>query len=182
MRRLFTLALFSLTFAVSGQELERNSLFVFVSNPEYTRSDNSGSNFGGAFGIAAQRTINDRWRIELGVSREYHRTRVTYFDFNGNVIDEKTIKSTSTPVDLSTSYELGDQSAKWRPYAGLGARWADARDQLGRSSHVMPTVLGGVLWQFRPSLGLRFDGKVIVANRSESLDVFNASVGLAWRF
>lgn len=110
---------------------------------------------------------------ELTVSRARHVSGTTVLGPNGNIIESRTATSYSTPVDLTARYHFLNDSA-WKPYAGAGARWADSRAFLD--------LTGGVVWQFRPSLGLRFDAKGLLGNESRFDSTFNSSVGLAWRF
>jgi hypothetical protein len=57
---------------------------------------------------------------------------------------------------------------------GAEARYVESRTFFG--------VTGGVVWQFRPALGLRFDSKLLVSDRPHQAERLYNSVGLAWRF
>jgi hypothetical protein len=178
MRKLIVMAVFLLasTAAFAQQPDKPTGLYVFVANPSFTYSEGSGSNWEGGFGVALQRMFTPRVSGELTVSRERHTTRVARFDLNGNIIDgAPPLKFTdnSTPVDLMARYHFFNDRS-WRPYAGVGVRYVESRAIGG--------LTGGVVWQFRPSLGLRFDAKVLLGNQDQFTETVNGSAGLAWRF
>jgi Outer membrane protein beta-barrel domain len=174
MRKLIVVAVcFLVSTAAVAQQNKPNGLFVFVTNPSWGYSTGSGSNWDASFGVALQRMFTPNLSGEVTVSHERHTGRVLSFDPNGNVIDSRTFTDDFTPVDLTARYHFLNDSA-WKPYAGVGARYVEGRAIGG--------LTGGVVWQFRPALGLRFDAKVLLGNQSRFTDTFNGSVGLAWRF
>lgn len=178
MRKLIVIAvsLLASTAAFAQQQDKPTSFYVFVSNPGFTYSENSGSNWEGAFGVALQRMFTPHVSGELSVSRDHRISRLPRFDVNGNIIEgapARKINHDFTPVDLSARYHFFNDST-WKPYAGVGVRYVESR--------AVGSVTGGVVWQFRPSLGLRFDAKVLLGNQPTFTDTFNGSAGLAWRF
>jgi outer membrane protein W len=174
MRKLVVAAAFLLvSTAASAQQDNPTGIFVFVTNPGYGHSDRSGSYWDGAFGMALQRMFTPHVSAELTVSRDHHTVRTTAFDQNGDIIDSRTFTSDSTPVDLTARYHFFTDGA-WKPYVGAGVRYVESR--------AFGDLTGGVVWQFRPSLGLRFDGKVVIGHQPGFNDTFNGSAGLAWRF
>ena len=161
MRRFAVIAALLISTAALAQE-RPNGIYVFMSNPNVFYTKSSGTHADAEFGVALQRMFTPHLSGELTVSRD---RRITGSNFGRDV-------ASLTPVDLTARYHfLTDGS--WKPYAGLGARWVEGR--------ALADVTGGVVWQFRPSLGLRFDAKVLLGNNRFN-DTFNSAVGLAWRF
>jgi len=177
MRKLVVAVAFLLvSTAAFAQQDKPTGVFVFVTNPGYGSSERSGSYWEGGFGVAVQRMFTPHVSAELTVSRERHITRLARFDLNGNIIPDAPLRKFTndvTPVDVTARYHFFKDSA-WKPYAGVGVRYVESRAIGG--------LTGGVVWQFRPSVGLRFDAKVLLGNESRFTDPFNGSVGLAWRF
>lgn len=174
MRKLFGVAVCLLvSTAAFAQQDKPNGLFVFVSNPNWSYSTASGSHWDAEFGLALQRMFTPHVSGEVSVSYDSRTSRVVAFDSNGNLIGSRTITNRFTPVDLTARYHFFTDGA-WKPYAGLGARVVDGQAIGG--------LTGGVVWQFRPALGLRFDAKVLLGNESHFTETFNGAVGLAWRF
>ena len=171
MRQLaFILCLF-VAGAAFAQE-KPTAVFVFVTNPGFSHGKESGTSWDGAFGIALQRMFTPRFSGELTVSRERDVGGYTIFGPNGEVIESRRAVNYSTPVDLAALYHFRTDGS-WKPYAGLGARWDDSR--------TFADLTGGVVWQFRPAVGLRFDLKAAIGGESPAGDSLNGSVGLAWR-
>jgi outer membrane protein W len=95
------------------------------------------------------------------------------------------------PIDASISYHFLSDS-RWKPYLGAGARYLenttrfDLPTGVRRFSHrtIDPEITGGVTFQFRPNLGLRFDAKQIIGNSNSVLgdNALSGSVGLSFRF
>ena len=174
MRKLVVAVAFLLvSTAAFAQQDKPTGVFVFVTNPGGGSSERSGSYWDGAFGVALQRMFTPHISGEVTVSRDHHTSRFTAFDQNGDIIEYRTFTSDSTPVDLTARYHFFTDGA-WKPYAGVGVRYVESR--------AFGDLTGGVVWQFRPSVGLRFDAKVLLGNESRFTDPFNGSVGLAWRF
>ena len=165
MRRFAVIVALLISTAAFAQD-KPNGVYVFLSNPGGGSSDHSGSYWEGAFGVALQRMFTPHLSGEVTISRERHHAAFSIFGESGSSY------TNTTPVDLTARYHFLDDGS-WKPYAGLGARWVDGR--------AMADVTGGVVWQFRPSLGLRFDAKLLLGNNAFN-DTFNGAVGLAWRF
>jgi hypothetical protein len=176
MRKLVVAVAFLLvSTAAFAQQDKPTGIFVFFNNPGFGVSERSGSYWEGGFGVAVQRMFTPHVSAELTVSRERHITELARYDLNGNIIDAPPLKlfNDFKPVDLMARYHFLNDSA-WKPYAGIGVRYVE--------SHAIGGLTGGVVWQFRPSLGLRFDAKAMLGNHSRFTDTFNGSAGLAWRF
>ncbi len=173
MRKLAIVLAFLVSTAAFAQQDKPTGFYVFVTNPGYGHSERSGSYWSGAFGVALQRMFTPHFSGEVTVSRDRQNRGYTLFGPDGTVVENRWLISYSTPVDLTARYHFLTDGA-WKPYAGTGVRWVDSR--------AFFDLTGGVIWQFRPSLGLRFDGKLLLGNQSRFNDTFNASAGLAWRF
>jgi hypothetical protein len=152
--------------AAVAQQDKPTAIYVFITNAGFTYSERSGSDWEGAFGVALQRMFTPHVSAEVSVSRDRRFSRLLAFDPNGNVIDgyTRTITHDFTPVDLTARYHFLNGSA-WKPYAGIGVRYVESR--------AVGDLTGGVVWQFRPSLGLRFDAKVLLGNQPRFTDTIN---------
>jgi outer membrane protein W len=174
MRAVTLVAVLMLLFsAVAFAQEKPTAVYVFVTNPGVVHSQNVGTRWEGSFGIALQRMFAQRWSAEVAVSQQSRLRGFTTFNPDGSVIESRVFTETTLPVDVSARYHFHTQGA-WKPYAGLGMRWIEGTTSAG--------VTGGVVWQFHRTLGLRFDGRVLIGNDSRFDDTINGSVGLSWRF
>ena len=160
-----------LTFLIAAtafaQQDKPNSFSVFLGDPTYL-SDAQGREIDGQFGVALQRMFAPHFSAEIAVSHEtvLFADRSVRSGFFGNR------RVGFTPVDLSARYHFPNES-RWKPYLGVMTRYVDGETFVGAN--------GGVLWQFRPTLGLRFDGKALVSSSGQGTHLLH-SVGLSWRF
>ena len=127
----------------------------------------------GAFGLALQRMFAPRFSGELAVSRDTQFTRVRTFNADFTEGASYKLITRTTPIDLTGRYHFLNDT-NWKPYIGAGTRLVDGRAFFG--------VTGGVIWQFRPALGLRFDTKFLVSDRPVHNERLYNSIGLSWRF
>jgi opacity protein-like surface antigen len=169
-RKLVPVCLLLTPVSAFGQD-KPTAIYAFVSNPGFTRT-HSGDHWDGGLGVALQRNFTPRMSGELSVARETDVSGFTTFDSSGKVIEDRTFIGHSTAVDLTALYHFATDSA-WKPYIGGGVRWR---------SVTAADVTGGVLWQFHRTLGLRFDGKLVIGNQSRFDDRLIGSAGLSWRF
>ena len=176
MRKIGLLLALLVAIPVFAQE-HPNSVFVFVTNPGGSWTSSDGTTFTGEVGAAFQRMLAPEWSVEAAIARRWDRSGFTTFDSGGNVIEHRIFTSHTTPVDLGGKYHFLTQSS-WKPYAGVGVRWTDASS----NSKLLGAAGGGVLWQFRPAVALRFDGKVYFGPKPAYLDTASVSVGVVWRF
>ncbi|MEA2342236.1 MAG: OmpW family [Thermoanaerobaculia bacterium] len=170
-----------------------NSVSVFLSDAMLSYSSSSGSrldvSYGGAFGHMFNRHISAELSVTSQPSRRYFSTVVT---------SGQPVTSSSTvhfhPIDANVSYHFLTDS-RWKPYVGGGLRYLNNSVLISDPlvSHgtlrfttrtVDPEISGGVVFQFRPTLGLRFDAKQIIGNSGSVLGetAFTGSVGLSFRF
>lgn len=165
------IALLFVCAAAFAQE-KPNTLHVFITNPGVGWSSGGGTDWQGVLGVGLQRMFTPHVSAEVDVSRERRIVGFTQFDSSGRPFSGGRLK-TMAPVDVTTNYHFLTDGP-WKPYVGLAARLNEGAARAG--------VSGGVVWQFRPSLGLRFDGKLLGNTHSRSDDAFKGSVGLSWRF
>ena len=164
----------------------------FVTNPGYSESDFSGSNFTGALGVGAEYFFTPRISASVQVSTEtYTDTVVTVFDpTNGTYLFDTRTERTY-PVDLLARYHFSGND-RWKPYVGGGLSMVSYSQ---RSSylpgdfntqtdwHVGAEIDGGVTFQMTPSLGLDFEVKHALEDAPfTSVDQTRGSIGLSWRF
>lgn len=161
------------TVAFAQQDNKQNGLFLFVTNPGRGGTTGVGGTYWeGAFGVALQRMFTPHVSGEVTVSRQRQITGNAFIGPTG-VVEYGQFVNWYTPVDLTARYHFFTDGS-WKPYAGAGVRLIDG--------HGAGDLTGGVIWQFHRSLGLRFDGKVLLGNQDRYNETFNASIGLAWRF
>ena len=172
MRKIVVIACLFIATAAFAQQNKPNGFYVFVTNPGGGYSTNEQS-WQGAFGVALQHMFAPRFSGEISVSRDVQYTHVRIFNPDFTVASSYTLTTRTTPVDVTGRYHFLNDS-HWKPYIGADARYVDSRMFLG--------VTGGVVWQFRQSLGLRFDAKVLVSDRPQHNERLYNSVGLSWRF
>lgn len=156
-----------------------DSIYVFISNPEFGQSEATGTHYRGAFGIGWQHRFGERWSGELAVSRQRDTEGYTTFDHDGNVIERVRMHIDTTPVDLAAHYHFLN-SGSWKPYLTLGARWAG--ESGAYSSQYQGAAGAGVTWQIRPQFGIRFDGRLLFGSAPSYVNRLNASAGVAWSF
>jgi outer membrane protein W len=194
MRKTIVIA-FSLLFVVASafaqQPAPANTVSVFLSDAMVSYSSSSGSrldvSYGGAFDHMFNRHISAEISVTSQPARRYSSTLV---------VSGQPVTSSSTvhfhPIDANVSYHFLTDS-RWKPYVGGGLRYLNnsviVNGLFGESRRfttrtVDPEISGGVVFQFRPTLGLRFDAKQIVGNSGSVLGetAFTGSVGLSFRF
>ncbi len=144
--------------------------------------------------------FTDRVSGELSVSRETFQRHVT--TFIGVFPVSSSPEFALYPVDANVSYHFAS-SNRWKPYAGVGARYEQVSQDLGgpgpsvfTARAVAPVVSGGLTFQFRPDLGIRLDGREVFRSAKtyitkpvfKNFDAgifapsFEASLGLSVRF
>jgi outer membrane protein W len=181
--------LFVVGSAFSQQPDRSNSVSVFVSDLGVFHGS-SGTNVDAAFGAAFGHMFNRHLGAELSVTNRPAQHYVAYF-VNGQPVNEFSYTERLLPIDAIVSYHFLTDS-RWKPYLGAGARYLSnsvhQTTPLGSyrftTRSLDPEISGGVIFQFRPALGLRFDAKQILSSgdyaRGDS--AFSGSVGLSFRF
>jgi len=167
-----------------------NTVSVFVSDVSVIYSSSSGTNVDATYGAAFAHMFTNRVSAELSVmSRRVTESASTFGPAGQPVYASFT--NTLYPVDATVSYHFFTDS-RWKPYLGGGVRYVSGTfrntSQLNSyrvSTHsIDPEISGGVLFQFRPALGLRFDAKQVIGRSGTVAGdaAFTGSVGLSFRF
>jgi outer membrane protein W len=182
----------SMLFVVSSlfaQQNRRNGVSVFLTDIGGGYSDSTGRHFDAAYGAAFDHRFGGHFSAELSVTHETSRQNATITS-NG-VIVYSVRTNRVYPIDATASYNFFSES-RWQPHIGAGLRYVSdsyrGTGPLGSTEFstttVSPEIVGGVTFRFNPALGLRFDAKQILSNRSDSVadQRFKASVGLNLRF
>lgn len=181
---------FVITSAFAQQPTPLNTISVFVSDLSVTHTS-SGTSFDSGYGAAFDHRFSDHISAELSVTTQRMRQSVTTISPSGQPVFASYTK-TLLPIDANVSYHFFTNS-RWKPYLGAGLRYlnntvsnvAPFNSYRYTSRSVDPEVSGGVTYQFRPNLGLRFDAKQTVGGSNSVLGgdaAFSASAGLSFRF
>lgn len=167
-----------------------NTVSVFVSDVSVIYSSSSGTNIDAAYGAAFAHMFTNRVSAELSVMSQRVKESVSTFGPAGQPV-YASFTNTLYPVDATVSYHFFTDS-RWKPYLGGGVRYVSGTfrntSQLYSyrvSTHsIDPEVSGGVVFQFRPALGLRFDAKQVIGRSGTVAGdaSFTGSVGLSFRF
>jgi outer membrane protein W len=182
----------SLLFAASAfaqQSSHSNSVTVFVSDLSIVYTSHSGTDLDASYGLALNHMFNRHLSGELSVTNQPIQRTVIIASVSGPVYF--TSREHLYPIDAGMSYHFLNDS-RWKPYLGGGVRYLenttrfDLPTGVRHFSHrtVDPEITGGVTFQFRPNLGLRFDAKKIIGSSSSILgdSALSGSAGLSFRF
>jgi outer membrane protein W len=194
MRKLIVVTVSLLFVAASAfaQDTARtNAVSVFVSDAMVTYSSSSGSRLDVSYGGAFDHMFNRHISAELSVTSQPARRYSSTFVTTGQPVLSSSLVHFH-PIDANVSYHFLTDS-RWKPYVGGGLRYLNnsviVTGLFGETHRfttrtVDPEISGGVIFQFRPTLGLRFDAKQIVGNSGSVLGetAFTGSVGLSFRF
>lgn len=167
---------------------QKNSMSVFYSNPSLFLNSGYGGRPDGGVGLAIDHAFSPVFSVEVAVADE----RYTLLRSSGAVNGFPTFQTKSVrvfPFDATAKYHFFTDS-RWKPYAGLGLRYVSTQEAGGgrfipgyRMYSLDPEVAGGVVFQFRPHLGLVLDAKQLLGNRDMRSDpAFKLSAGFHWRF
>jgi outer membrane protein W len=182
--------LFVVASAFAQQRSPSNTVSVFVSDLAISHTDASGTDLDASYGVAFDHMFNQHLSAELSVTSQSIQRVVTTFSDPGPAT-YRSYTDTLYPIDASVSYHFITEG-RWKPYVGGGLRYLDntisfngplGRYRLG-SRTIDPEVSGGVTFQFRPNLGLRFDAKQIIGSSHSDIgdNALSGSVGLSFRF
>jgi outer membrane protein W len=182
--------LFVVATGFAQQPNRSNTISVFVSDLSVSSSSATGSNFETSYGAAFGHMFNKNWSVELSVtSQPIQRTTIILFATQPTVYT--TFRDRLYPIDANISYHFLTGS-RWKPYVGGGARYLDYKTRLDLPTGVQrfsqrfvdPEITGGLTFQFRPNLGLRFDAKKIIGTSQSVLgdSALSGSLGLSFRF
>lgn len=172
------LAMLAATAALAQEK--KTEVVAFVSNPEVLWSSSTGQRVSGAYGIGIRYHFRPQFSLELSAASELHHA---YRYANFSPIPQR-FGFRSYPINLDAAYHFTTSSA-WQPYVGAGLRYVDSPSEypvFGENRSIFPEVVGGVVWQFHPSLGLRFDAKKRIGDHARQDEDFKGAVGLQWRW
>ena len=182
--------LFVVASAFAQQPNRSNSVSFFVSDLSVFHSSTYGTRIDAGYGASIDHMFSNRVSGELSVTSQRFRSFVTTLTPSGSPTTIA-FSDRTYPIDANVSYHFLTDN-RWKPYIGAGLRYVSTTLHSGgpfgdhefTSRTVDPEVSGGVTFQLRPALGLRFDAKQIVGtSRSVVSDPnFKVSVGLSFRF
>ncbi len=180
MRRSIVIAvslLFVVASAFAQQNSHSNTVSVFVSDLSISHTSQSGTDVDASYGVAFNHMFNKFLSGEVSVTSQQIWRNVSTFSVPGPPT-YRSYRDTLYPIDANVSYHFLTNS-RWKPYVGAGLRYLN-----NTFLYSGGPLAGGVTFQFRPNLGLRFDAKQIVGNSNSALGdtAFSGSVGLSFRF
>jgi outer membrane protein W len=193
----------SLMFVVAsafGQEARHsNAVSIFATDMSIGNSGANGAKFDAAYGspkvdtaygASFDRMFSDRLSAEVSVTSQNSRRIVRTFT-SGSQPSYGIASIRLYPIDATISYHFLTNN-RWKPYIGAGLRYVKDTfhgpgmmyEYYDTVRTVDPEVSGGLVFQFNPTLGLRFDAKqVLGSDRSTVADPeFKVSAGLSLRF
>lgn len=183
--------LFVITSAFAQQPNRSNTVSIFVSDLSIAGSNSGGTHFDAAYGAAFDHMFSDRVSGGISVTSQRFRQSIFTVSATGSPVFS-TITQRIYPIDANVTYHFFTDS-RWKPYVGAGLRYVSetfrgngslASDRFTTHS-TNPEVSGGIVFQFRPNLGLRLEAKQVIGDNSGALNGdpnFKASAGLSFRF
>jgi outer membrane protein W len=181
--------LFVVASAFAQQGSPSNTVSVFVSDLSIVHSSQSGTDLDASYGAAFSHMFNRHLAAELSVTSQPIQRTVIIASTSGPIYSIS--REHLYPIDASVSYHFLSDS-RWKPYVGGGVRYLENTTRFDLPTGVRhfsqrtvdPEITGGVTFQFRPNLGLRFDAKQIVGSSSSILgdSALSGSIGLSFRF
>lgn len=194
MRKSLVLAasLLFVTSAFAQQPTPSNTVSLFLSDLSVTHTVARRTGIGAGVGAAFAHRFSDHISAELTVTTEGFRDSFTTVSPSGQQVFTSYSKWLR-PIDANVSYHFFTNS-RWKPYLGGGLRYvtntvsniAPLNSYRFTSRSVHPEVSGGVTYQFRPKLGLRFDAKQTIGGGKNSIlggdAAFSVSAGLSFGF
>jgi len=182
--------LFVVAAAFAQEPTRANTVSVFLSDAMASYSTSSGSRLDVSYGAAFDHMFNRHLSAELSVTSQPARRYFSTLVVSGQPTTSSSLVHFH-PIDANVSYHFLTDS-RWKPYLGGGLRYLNNSvlfsGPFGTSRYttrtIDPEISGGVVFQFRPALGLRFDAKQIIGNSGSVLGerAFSGSVGLSFRF
>jgi outer membrane protein W len=193
----------SLLFVVAsalGQEARHsNAVSIFATDMSVGNSGANGAKFDAAYGspkvdtaygASFDRMFSDRLSAEVSVTSQNSRRVVRTFS-SGSAPTYGIASIRLYPIDATVSYHFLTHN-RWNPYIGAGLRYVKDTyhgpgplyEYYDTIRKVDPEVSGGLVFQFNPTLGLRFDAKqVLGCDHSAVADPeLKVSAGLSFRF
>jgi outer membrane protein W len=183
MRTLITGLLISLLISSAALAQQKNGFSLFVSDVSFISGAHESHWYGGV-GVAWDRMITPHLSGQLAFAAEQHRTYPYLVGGSGEILPIVARDVRTYPIDLAARYHFLN-TARWKPYVGLGLRYvgapqADARFRY--KSHVSPQIVGGVAFAVRPTWSLVLEGRQLLSDHGSYDPMFKASVGVSWHF
>jgi outer membrane protein W len=128
--------------------------------------------------------FGQRFSAEVSATREERSEVITFIDFEGQVIRDR-VNIDVMPVDVTARYHFRTPHIRWRPYAGLGARWVQAPSSpvSDLKDRVSPMVIAGVDYNMTPVWSLRADAKRLLRGDDAPHDpLMKIAIGVGYRF
>jgi len=155
---------------------------VFATDPGYAQSQSTGSNFTGGIGAALEYRWNQRWALELQVSREERDRTLVRIDPDPVVPPVQRLQGTAYPIDLLLHYRF-ENASRWKPFLGAGVRYERSAFRQFDENRTLFEVDGGVHFMITPALSLRLDAKQLLADDNGHFDSsIRPSIGFGWKF
>jgi outer membrane protein W len=172
----FAVMLFIVPSVLAADPVAKHQLSVFVTPHEVTHSDMTGTDFSGGVGLSWTAFWTKRVSTELSVASER-----SYESSSGPVFVENRVKT--YPIDALAQYHFLNES-KWQPYVGGGIRYVELSTSVfaPTDSRTSFEINGGVIWQFVPHWGLKFDFRQLLREDSFYDHASKGSIGFSWSF
>jgi outer membrane protein W len=190
--------LFAVVSAFGQESRHSNAVFIFATDMSVGNSGTNGakfptaygsSKFDTAYGASFDRMFSDRLSAEVSVTSQYSRRVVRTFS-SGSAPTYGIASIRLYPIDANVSYHFLTDN-RWKPYIGAGLRYVKDTfhgpgplyEYYDTVRTIDPEISGGLVFQFIPTLGLRFDAKeVLGSDRPVADPKFKVSAGLSLRF
>jgi outer membrane protein W len=163
---------------------QKNDFSIFVNGPASLAGGSAGTRADGGIGVSFARLFTPRISGQLSFSFEQRRSYPYVVNANGSITQVTQATLHTFPIDATARYHLFDDS-RWKPYLGAGFRYVgapSADSRFGYQSHLNPEIVGGTIYQIRPSIGIVLEGKQLLGNREPYDPSFKASAGMSWRW
>jgi hypothetical protein len=126
-----------------------------------------GSN-GDGYGVAYERRLSRSWSLELASTLQNQADAETY------------------PFDLIAHYNFPNLQGRWRPYAGIGARYVAAPGNEPRGeiydNQIAPEVAAGINFIASEHFDVHAEAKHTLGNTYRYDDPGKITLGIGWRF
>ncbi len=184
MRKPVFLVIALLVIAPAAFAQQKNDVYILVNGPASLAGGSAGTRAEGGIGVSFARLFTPRISGQLSLSYEQRSSYPYVVNANGSITQVTPATLHTFPIDATARYHLFDDS-RWKPYLGAGFRYVgapSADSRFGYQSHLNPEIVGGTIFQIRPSIGIVLEGKQLLGNREPYDPSFKASAGVSWRW
>jgi outer membrane protein W len=169
--------LFIMPCVLAADPLAKQQFSFFVSPQGVAHSDTTGTDFSGGVGLSWSAFWTKRVSTELSVAKER--------SYESALVGQAFIENhvTTYPIDALAQYHFLNGS-KWRPYVGAGIRYVERQTSVfaPTESRTSFEINGGVVWQFAPHWGLKFDARQLLREDSFYDHSSKGSIGFSWSY